>query len=115
MNVNESSCARLSLVAFLSDIYGPIVPSDEFGVEDLEASPMPESTSGYGLSTADQLDQISVEPTQEPDPLEFSTEVFTVASQTEATPSDDEPTQADDSPVTLYPITDEAPTESSGT
>ncbi|KAM8745527.1 proteoglycan 4b [Acanthopagrus schlegelii] len=95
------------------DIYGPIVPSDEVGVEELEASPIPESTSGYGLSTADQLDQISVEPTQEPDPLEFSTEVFTVASQTEATPSDDEPTQADDSPVTLYPITDEAPTESS--
>ncbi|XP_073332283.1 proteoglycan 4b isoform X2 [Pagrus major] len=98
------------------DMYSQIDPNDEFsdnGVEDLEASPIPESTSGYGLSTADRLDQISVEPTQDPDPLEFSTEMFTVVSQTEMTPSDDEPTQADDSPVTLYPVTEEAPTESS--
>ena len=118
MNVNETSCAHLSLVTFLSDMYDPIAPNNGFsddGVEDPEATPIPESTSGYGLSTADQLDQTSAEPTQEPDPLEFSTEMFTVASQTEVTPSDDEPTQADDSAVTIFPITEEAPTESSGT
>ncbi|XP_029285244.1 LOW QUALITY PROTEIN: proteoglycan 4b [Cottoperca gobio] len=76
-----------------------IFPNDEFsndGVEDPEVNPIPESTSGYGLTTADLLDQISIEPTQNPDPLEFST----VFSQT--TVSDNENTQADDSPSTLY-------------
>lgn len=82
------------------------LPNDEFpnnGMEDPEASPNPESTSGYGLSTADLLDQISTEPTRGPDTLEFSTEVST------------QTTQASDSLSTLYPTIGEAPTERTGT
>ncbi|XP_070816531.1 proteoglycan 4b isoform X1 [Chaetodon trifascialis] len=57
------------------DKYNQIFPNDEFsnnGVEDPEASPIPESTSGYGSSTADLQDQISPEPTQDPGMLEFN-------------------------------------------
>lgn len=87
-------------------MYGQIFPSDEFSdnaVEDPQASPVPESTS-------DLLDQITAEPTQKPDTLEFSTE----GVQTQATLSDNELTQADDSPSTLDPAIEEAPTESAG-
>lgn len=97
------------------DMFGQISPNDEFSnnkVEDLEASPIPESTSGYGSSPTDLLDQISTEPTQDPDTLEFSTETFTVLSQTQTTLSDNEPTQANDSPSTLYITTEAVPTES---
>ncbi|XP_031169736.1 proteoglycan 4b isoform X2 [Sander lucioperca] len=96
------------------DMYSQIFSNDEFSnnkVEDPEASPIPESTSGYGSSTADLPDQISTEPTQSPDTLEFSTESFTVFSQKQTTLSDIETTQADDSPSTLYPIIEKAPTE----
>ncbi|XP_042370792.1 proteoglycan 4b isoform X2 [Plectropomus leopardus] len=95
------------------DTYSQIFPKDEFsndGVKGPEASPIPESTSGYGSSTADLLDQISTEPTKEPDALEFSTETFTALFQTQTTLSDNEPTQTDNSP-----IIEEAPTESTDT
>ncbi|XP_044055124.1 proteoglycan 4b isoform X2 [Siniperca chuatsi] len=90
------------------DMHSQIFPNDGFsnnGVEDPEASQIPESTSGYGSSTADLLDQISTEPTQDP-------ETFTVFSQAQTTLSDSKSTQADDSPSTLYPTIEEAPTES---
>ncbi|XP_070688337.1 proteoglycan 4b [Pempheris klunzingeri] len=92
------------------DMYSQIFPNDVFsnnGVDDPGASPIPESTSGYGLPTADLMDQISTEPTQDPDALEVSTESFPVSSQTQMTPSDNEPTN--DSPSN--PTIDEAPTE----
>lgn len=63
------------------------LPNDEFannGMEDPEASPIPESTSGYGLSTADLLEQISTEPTQNPDTIELTTEIIMGLSQTSA-------------------------------
>ncbi|KAI3368187.1 hypothetical protein L3Q82_007917 [Scortum barcoo] len=88
-------------------MYGQIFPSDGISssaVKDPQASPVPESTSGYGPSTADLLDQISSEPTQDPDTLEVST----VGVQTQTTLSDNEPTQTNDSPST----TEETPTES---
>ncbi|XP_068563696.1 proteoglycan 4b isoform X2 [Cebidichthys violaceus] len=94
-----------------ADMNSQIFPNDEFSnneVEDLEKSPIPESTSGYGSSTADLLDHISTEPIQDPDILEFSTETFTVFT----TIADNEPTQADDGLSTLYPTIAEAPTES---
>lgn len=80
-------------------------------MEEPEASPIPEITSGYGPSTADLLDQISTEPTQDPNTVEFSTETLTVFSQTHL---DNETTQASDSPTTLGPTFGEAPTESTG-
>lgn len=63
------------------------LPNDEFpdnGMEDPEASPIPESTSGYGLSTADLLEQMSTEPTQNPDTIELTTETIVGLSQTSA-------------------------------
>ncbi|KAM6938640.1 proteoglycan 4b [Lycodopsis pacificus] len=93
-----------------ADMNGQLFPNDEFTnneVEDLEKSPIPESTSGYESSAADLLDHISTEPIQDPDTLEFSTETFTVF-----TIADIEPTQADDGRSTLYPTIAEAPTES---
>uniref|UniRef100_A0A8D3D059 Proteoglycan 4b n=1 Tax=Scophthalmus maximus TaxID=52904 RepID=A0A8D3D059_SCOMX len=76
------------------DMFSNILPTDEFTDNaPEEASPAPESTSGYG--PADHLDPGSTEPTLEPDALEFITETVTVFPQTEATPSQDEPTQAD--------------------
>ncbi|XP_028442632.1 proteoglycan 4b [Perca flavescens] len=127
-SINEGNNADDHLIPLVSptsypqddpsdDNYSHIFPNDEFSnnkVEDPEASPIPESTSGYGLSTADLPDQISTEPTQNPDTLEFSTESFTVFSQKQTTLSDIEKTQADDSPTTLYPIIEEAPTENTG-
>lgn len=105
-----SRCAPFLTCAILLDMYSQVFPNDEFSnnaVEDPQASPVPESTSGYGSSTVDLLDQISTEPTQDPDTLEFSTE--SAFSQTQATLSDNELTQADDSPSTI-----EAPTEGTG-
>ncbi|KAK9519562.1 hypothetical protein VZT92_022285 [Zoarces viviparus] len=95
-----------------ADMDSQLFPNDEFSnneVEDLEKSPIPESTSGYESSTADLLDHVSTEPIQDPDTLEFSTETFTVFTTTVA---DIEPTQADDGRSTLYPTIAEAPTES---
>ncbi len=89
-------------------MYGQIYPDEEFsynGVGNPEASPIPESTSGYGSPTADLLDQISTQPTQDPDTLELSTEAPLL---------DNETTPANDSSSTLYPTTEEAPTESTG-
>ncbi|GAA6221295.1 proteoglycan 4-like isoform X2 [Lates japonicus] len=97
------------------DIYSQILPNDDFsnnGPEDPGASPNPEGTSGYESSTADLLDQVSTKPTLLPDTLDFTTETITVFSQTEASPSDNEPTPADDSTSTLYVASGEAPTES---
>ncbi|XP_059197127.1 proteoglycan 4b [Centropristis striata] len=98
------------------DMNSQVFPKDEFSNNEdgqLEASPIPESTSGYGSSTADLLDQMSAEPTQDPDALEFSKETSTVLPQTQTTLSDDATTQAKDNPSTLYPpFTEEAPTES---
>ncbi|XP_008293750.1 proteoglycan 4 [Stegastes partitus] len=54
-----------------------ISPVDDFsnnGVEELEASPIPESTSGYGSTPADLLVQGSTEPTLVTDTMEFTTE-----------------------------------------
>ncbi|XP_045906476.1 proteoglycan 4b isoform X2 [Micropterus dolomieu] len=87
----------------VDDMYGQIFPNDGFSnkeVEDPEASPIPESTSGYGSSTADLLDRISTEPTHDPETMEFSTKTFTVVSLTQMTLSHNELTQTDDSPST---------------
>lgn len=99
-----SRCAPFLTCYILLDTYS--VPNDEFpnnGMEDPEGGPNPENTSGYGLSTADLLDQISTEPTRDPDTLELSTEVST------------QTTQASDSLSTLNPTIREAPTERTGT
>ncbi|CAK6971309.1 proteoglycan 4b isoform X2 [Scomber scombrus] len=66
-------------------MYGQSVPTDEYtnnGPEDPLVRHTPESTSGYGPSTADPLDQVTTEPTPPTDP------------QTQMTPSDNQPTQA---------------------
>lgn len=84
------------------DMFGDIFPDGDFSDNDPmdpEATPIPESTSGYGSTTADLLDQLSVEPTQNPD-VEGIKEAVTEASQTPTTTSEDEPTQASDSPNT---------------
>ncbi|XP_034556894.1 proteoglycan 4-like isoform X2 [Notolabrus celidotus] len=117
------------------DMYGPTYPNDYFSDNDVEmpeATPIPESTSGYGSSAADLPDQlsteptqdpdvveisteaagISTEPTQDPDVLEISTEAVTEASQPQTTISENEPTQASDSPTTLSPNTEAASTDS---
>ncbi|KAK5869652.1 hypothetical protein PBY51_024354 [Eleginops maclovinus] len=91
---------------FGDDMYSQVFPNDEFsnnGAEDPEAGPVPQSTSGYELSAADLLDQISTEPTQDPDRLQLSTETFTATSETQTTLPDSESTQFDVSPSTLYP------------
>lgn len=88
------------------------LPNDDFpdnGMEEPEASPVPEITSGFGLSTADLLDQISTEPTLDPNTVEISTETLIVSSQTHL---DKETTPA--SPSSLDPAFGEAPTESTG-
>nr|XP_046247440.1 proteoglycan 4b isoform X2 [Scatophagus argus] len=77
------------------DVYGQIFPN---GVEDPEASPIPESTSGYGSYTA-ELDQIPAEPTQASDTVDFSKDT---------TLSDNETTQATDSSSTPFPTPGEA-------
>ncbi|KAG8003165.1 Proteoglycan 4 [Nibea albiflora] len=89
------------------DIYSTVFPKDELsnnGVGDPKASPIPESTSGDGLSTADLLDPFPNKPKQDPDSLESSTDTSTVVSQTE--------TPHSNNPSTLSPTTGEAPTES---
>lgn len=86
----------------LLDSYGP--PDDGFPSE-LEPSSTPESTSGYEPFTAELLDQISTEPTLNPDPPEMST----------VSP----PTQSgNDGPQdngSLSPTTEAAPAEGEGT
>lgn len=88
---------------FVLDTYNQNVPGDEFynnGPEDPEASPVPESSSGYdGLPTIDPLDQAPTEPTLGADTLEFTTE--RVYSQTEVIPTDD------DNLITLSPTIEE--------
>lgn len=80
-------CTPLLTCHILLDKDNQIFPNDEFSNNgaDPEATPIPESTSGYGSSTADLLDQISPEPTQDPDTLDFGKETFTVFSQTDMT------------------------------
>ncbi|XP_034557538.1 proteoglycan 4b [Notolabrus celidotus] len=104
------------------DMYGQTFPDDDFSDNDVqkpEATPIPESMSGYGSSAADLLDQLSTEPTQDPDVVEISigavgisTEAVTEASQTHTTISENEPTQARDSPRTLSPNTEAVSTYS---
>ncbi|KAM7011948.1 proteoglycan 4b [Tautogolabrus adspersus] len=80
------------------DLNEDIFPNDEYsdnGFDDLETSPIPESTSGYGSSTADLLGQLSTEPTQNPDTVGTTTETVT-----QTTLADNEPTQNDGSPST---------------
>lgn len=51
---------------FLPDTHDQIFTSDEFsktGLDNLEASAVPEVSSGYEVSTADLLGQVSTEPT----------------------------------------------------
>ncbi|KAJ4943789.1 hypothetical protein JOQ06_006284 [Pogonophryne albipinna] len=101
------------------DMYNQIFPTDQFsnnGVEDPEAGPVPQSTSGYELSTADVLDQISTEPTQDPDPLPLSTEAFTASTETQTTLPDTEK-EADFNPSTLNPTesTDASDASTAGT
>lgn len=90
----------------LLDSYSP--PDDEFPSE-LETSSTPDSTSGYESFTAELLDQISTEPTLNPDPLEMSTETFTVSSPTQ---SSNDGSQDNDP---LSPTTEAAPAEGEGT
>ncbi|XP_060890170.1 proteoglycan 4-like isoform X1 [Labrus mixtus] len=95
------------------DLNDDIFPNDEYsddGFGDLEATPIPESTSGYGSSTADLLDQLPTEPTQNPDTVETTTETVTADALTQTTLADNEPTQADSSPSTIPPTMDEVPT-----
>uniref|UniRef100_A0A3P8SIC8 Proteoglycan 4b n=1 Tax=Amphiprion percula TaxID=161767 RepID=A0A3P8SIC8_AMPPE len=90
------------------DTNSKIYPVDDFsnnGMEEMEASPIPETSSGYGPTTADLLSQGSTDPTAVTDTMEFTTEPVTVLSQTETPPDD-----ADLS--TLDSTTGEAPTES---
>lgn len=94
----------------LLDTYS--LPNDEFttdGLEDLQTSPVPESTSGDELSTADLLDQTSTRPTQDPDTEEFTTEALGVFSQTHG-----EGTQASDNLSTPHPTAAEATPERTG-
>ncbi|XP_022066195.2 proteoglycan 4b isoform X1 [Acanthochromis polyacanthus] len=95
----------------LGDDINKISPVDDFsnnGVEELEASPIPQTSSGYGPTTADPLSSGSTEPTVVTDTMEFTTESVTVILQTETPPD-----VAD--LFTLDSTTGEAPTESTGT
>lgn len=90
------------------------LPNGDFpdnGMEEPEASPVPEITSGFGLSTVDLLDQISTEPTPDPNTAEFGTETPTVSPEAHL---DKETTPASDNPSTLDPASGEAPTDSTG-
>ncbi|XP_028258743.1 proteoglycan 4b isoform X2 [Parambassis ranga] len=87
-----------------NDVYGQIFPSDEFSNTDAEATQIPESSSGYGATTADLLDQSSTEPTLSTDTVELTTE--TVFSQTDMMPS------ADYNLHTLNPTNAESPSGS---
>ncbi|XP_069009312.1 proteoglycan 4b isoform X1 [Embiotoca jacksoni] len=85
---------------FIDDIYSETLPTEEFsknGMEDLEASPIPESNSEFGSNTGDLLGQVSTEPTLSTDTLD---------STTETTPSDK------DNLFTVSPTKVEAPTGS---
>ncbi|XP_074523849.1 proteoglycan 4b [Halichoeres trimaculatus] len=90
------------------DIFGDIFPDDDFSDNDPMdpgVTPIPESTSGYGS------DQLSAEPTQNPNVAGIK-EAVTEASQTQTTISQDEPTQASDSPNTPSLITEAVSTNS---
>ncbi|XP_058493931.1 proteoglycan 4b isoform X2 [Solea solea] len=79
-----------------TDVIGQSLPNDDFSNSGLEeANPLPDSTSGFGLSTAEPLVQETTDPTPEPNTLEFSPETGTGFTQTETAP-----TQADDSTST---------------
>ncbi|KAG7230569.1 hypothetical protein INR49_025286 [Caranx melampygus] len=98
-----------------ADIKGQVLPNDEFsdiGLEDPGTTSVPESTSGYGSTSSDLLDpQVSSKPTLDPDTLEFSNDTVTAFPPTEATPSDNEPTQADDGLTTTHMSSGEPATE----
>ncbi|XP_068174895.1 proteoglycan 4b [Antennarius striatus] len=98
----------------IDDMYVQIFPNDESkgAEEDPEKSPVPESTSGYGSSTADLGGQTSAGPTQHPDAQEISTEAITVSSQEETNSSNYTTTEVDHSLTTLNPISGVTPTES---
>ncbi|XP_069377806.1 proteoglycan 4b isoform X2 [Paralichthys olivaceus] len=81
-----------------ADTNNLLPPDDEFtNTGQEETSPVPEGTSGYGSSTADDLDHVSTEPTLQS---------VTVITQTEMTQTDDGPT--------IYMTSGDAPTESTG-
>ncbi|XP_041646508.1 proteoglycan 4b isoform X2 [Cheilinus undulatus] len=82
----------------------------DFESDNTEANPVPESTSGYGSSATELLDQLSTEPTQDPNIFEVTTEAVTAGSQMQMTLAVTEPTQADASSSTIYPTMDEAST-----
>ncbi|XP_027145833.1 proteoglycan 4b isoform X2 [Larimichthys crocea] len=69
------------------------------GVGDPKTSPIPESTSGDGLSIADLLDPFPNKPKQDPDTLESSTDITEI-------------TKDNNNPSTLSPTIGEALTES---
>lgn len=102
----KSDEGDVRVCTFFLDSYSP--PDDGFPSE-LEPSSTPESTSGYETFTAELLDQISTEPTLNPDPLEMSTETLTVSSPTQ---SSNDGSQDNNS---LSPTTEAAPTEGEGT
>lgn len=99
------ACTFFFVRHVLLDSYGP--PDDGFPSE-LEPSSIPESTSGYEPFTAEVQDQISTEPTPNPDPPEMSTETFTVSSPTQ---SSNDGSQDNDS---LSPTTEAPPAEGEG-
>ncbi|KAF7656270.1 hypothetical protein LDENG_00044370 [Lucifuga dentata] len=95
------------------DLYSqilPTLPDDSYPENGLEAGPTPDSTSGYGPSPSDLLENVSTDSTlldiQDNSDLEFTTEAFTVF-----TPAD-ESMQAEVNPSSLSPTSVETPTES---
>ncbi|CAJ1060958.1 proteoglycan 4b isoform X2 [Xyrichtys novacula] len=76
-----------------TDMHTQIFPDDDYSynnVENPEATPIPESTSGYGSFTTDLLDLFSTEPTQDPNTFETSTDAETTTSQAQTTTSKDD-------------------------
>lgn len=84
-------------------------PPDDGSLSELEPSSTPESTSGYEPVTAELQDQISAEPTPNPDPVEMGTETITVSSPTQSSGDGSQ----DNDP--LSPTTEAAPAEGEGT
>ncbi|XP_071769548.1 proteoglycan 4b [Centroberyx gerrardi] len=105
------------------DVYGQIFPNlpddpySENGMEDPDATTIPESTSGYEPSPTDLLEPVPTDPTlpdtQDTSDLEFTREEsFTLSPQRQDSLSDNEPTQADANATPSDPTNGEAPTDS---
>ncbi|XP_062251609.1 proteoglycan 4b isoform X2 [Platichthys flesus] len=110
---DEDSTPLVGLTSYLpddssDDTNNQLPPDLEFtNTGQEETTPVPEGTSGLGSSTADPLDHVSTEPDLQPDIEEFSPEMVTVISQTEATQTDDEPEDSSDPGTTLAQATTE--------